>query len=174
MTASDTTETEPTPETPSPPPKSPKRHRVKREKRPGPPPERNHFRLLMQTEEGRAKLKSWQAMAAGKRTGRKPGGFDGMTAHAAQVAREKARKEAKIVVNTLVDQGVLASDDETAKEALGVAVEIMRTPAATRERLQAAKVVLEYTKAKPAVKVENKISAAEDLLAAVLKDAGEA
>ncbi len=77
------------------------------------------------------------------------------------------------MVEALVEPGMVAPDDEKAKEAMAVAVEIMRGPGADRERLAAAKTILEYTKRKPTVKVDQRINAAEDLLAAVLKDAGE-
>ncbi len=77
------------------------------------------------------------------------------------------------MIDTLVEQGALLPDDESAKEAMAVAIEIMRGPGADRERLAAAKTILEYTKRKPTVKVDQRINAAEDLLAAVLKDAGE-
>jgi len=76
------------------------------------------------------------------------------------------------VIDTRVEQGALSPDDESAKEAMAVAVEIMRGTGADRERLAAAKTVLEYTKRKPTVKVDQRIGAAEELLAAVLKDAG--
>lgn len=77
------------------------------------------------------------------------------------------------MIDTLVEQGAPSPDDESAKEAMAVAIEIMRGPGADRERLAAAKTILEYTRRKPTVKVDQRISAAEDLLAAVLKDAGE-
>lgn len=77
------------------------------------------------------------------------------------------------MVDKLVELGVLSPDDESAQEAMAVAVEIMRGAGADRERLAAAKTVLEYTRRKPTVKMDQRIGAAEDLLAAVLKDAGE-
>lgn len=61
-------------------------------------------------------------------------------------------------------------EDEHAKEALKTAVEVMRVDGATRERLQAARLVLDFTKSKPANKSEVTIGKAEDFLASLLAD----
>ena len=58
--------------------------------------------------------------------------------------------------------------DDYAKEALTTAVEIMRAPDATRERLAAARLVLDFTKQKPASKSEMAISQAESFLEGLL------
>lgn len=61
-------------------------------------------------------------------------------------------------------------EDEYSKEALKTAVEVMRVDGATRERLQAARLVLDFTKSKPANKSEVTIGKAEDFLASLLAD----
>jgi len=59
-------------------------------------------------------------------------------------------------------------DDEYAVEALKTAVEIMREPCSNRDRLSAAKLVLDFTKTKPAAKSEVTIGKAEAFLESLL------
>ena len=61
-------------------------------------------------------------------------------------------------------------EDEYQKEALSTAVEIMRLVGETRERLAAARLVLDFTKSKPASKSDVSISKAEDFLASLLNE----
>lgn len=61
-------------------------------------------------------------------------------------------------------------EDEYAKTALETAVEVMRTVGDTRERVAAARLVLDFTRSKPVAKNELAISKAEDFLAALVED----
>ena len=61
-------------------------------------------------------------------------------------------------------------EDEYSQEALETAVEIMRVPGETRERLSAARLILDYTKSKPVSKSEVAVSKAEDFLASLLDE----
>ena len=61
-------------------------------------------------------------------------------------------------------------EDEYQKEALTTAVEVMRLVGETRERLAAARLVLDFTKSKPASKSDVSISRAEDFLASLLQE----
>lgn len=62
------------------------------------------------------------------------------------------------------------TDDAAAREALAVAVALMRAPADDRIRLAAARTVMEYTRSRPTQKTAIALSAAEALLDAVLAD----
>ena len=64
-------------------------------------------------------------------------------------------------------------EDEYQKEALKTAVEVMRIDGQSRERLAAARLVLDFTKSKPATKSDVSISRAEDFLASLLNDEEE-
>ena len=64
-------------------------------------------------------------------------------------------------------------DDEFAVEALRTAVEIMREPGQNRDRLTAARMVLDFTKTKPAAKSEVTIGKAEAFLESLLVDEDE-
>ena len=59
-------------------------------------------------------------------------------------------------------------DDVYAVEALKAAVEIMREPGQNRDRLTAARMVLDFTKTKPAAKSEVTIGKAEAFLESLL------
>jgi len=61
-------------------------------------------------------------------------------------------------------------EDEYAKTALETAVEVMKTPGENRERVAAARLVLDFTKSKPVAKNELSISKAEDFLASLVTD----
>ena len=64
-------------------------------------------------------------------------------------------------------------EDDYAKEALTTAVEVMRVPGETRERLAAARLVLDFTKTKPVAKSEVTIGKAEEFLSSLLEDDGQ-
>lgn len=84
-------------------------------------------------------------------------------------AKAQAQKETKIIMADIVANGLLANDDLQSKEALTVAVEIMRMPISVRDKLQAARTVLEYTKMKPGSKTEGELAnSAEAFLGALL------
>ena len=61
-------------------------------------------------------------------------------------------------------------EDEYAKEALGTAVEVMRMQGETRERLSAARLILDFTKQKPVAKSEVAVAKAEDFLASLITE----
>lgn len=86
--------------------------------------------------------------------------------HKAQV-----EKEVKIIMTELTkDIDMNDTDTKYAVEALETAVILMRMQGDARNKLGAAKLVLEFTKAKPSTKSEVTINTAEALLEAILKD----
>ena len=90
---------------------------------------------------------------------------DGYTKETIAPIRAKAREEAEIIVSKIAPD-----EDEFATEALKTAVEVMRVPGETRERLAAARLVLDFTKTKPAAKQEVSINKAEDFLNSLLDE----
>lgn len=84
-----------------------------------------------------------------------------------------ARAQATKIMNKLDNAGVLDDADENAKAALKTAIEIMHMPIAQKDRLVAARLVLDFTKAKPASKQELTINAAEQWLKEVTSDNGD-
>ena len=130
-------------------------------------PKNNYFATLMETPEGRALRSKW-SRAPRKNAGRPRGVPDGYRKHEIEPVRAQAQKEATEIVKIMSEK--FGVEDEHAQEALKTAVEIMRVPGETRERLAAARLVLDFTKQKPASKSEVAVSKAEDFLASLLTD----
>ena len=93
---------------------------------------------------------------------------DGHTKETIAPIREQAKKDAIKVVKIMSDKYNI--EDEYQKEALTTAVEVMRLDGQSRERLAAARLVLDFTKSKPATKSDVSISRAEDFLASLLTE----
>lgn len=129
-------------------------------------PKKNHyFSNLMKTPEGRALRKQWSNKPK-KNAGRPVGALDGYTAAQLVPIREKARAEADKVVAIMSEQFDI--NDEYSKEALRAAVSIMREPAQNRDKLTAARLVLDFTRSKPAASVEVTVGKAESFLSSLL------
>jgi hypothetical protein len=95
---------------------------------------------------------------------------DGMRRKQAERIWKKARKRAKEDMEALKKSGVITSADEKAEEALTTALELMRSPMKNETRIAAARLVLDFTKAKPASKSEVTVNKAEEWLKAVTMD----
>lgn len=136
-------------------------------KHPQKAPKHNYFATLMQTEEGRALRRKWSTKPK-KNAGRPKGVPDGFTREQIEPVRAAIKEEAKRIVNKMSQDYNI--EDDYAKTALETAVEVMRCPGDNRERVAAARLVLDFTKSKPVSKNELAISKAEDFLAGLLTD----
>lgn len=141
--------------------------RVKTGTHPQRAPKNNYFATLMSTPEGRALRAEWAARPR-KNPGRPKGVPDGHRKHTIEPIRKQAREEAEKVVEVMTKKIPVESD--YAREALTTAVEVMRSPDSTRDRLTAARLVLDFTKQKPATKSEMAISQAESFLEGLLQE----
>jgi len=139
----------------------------RKKKQPQKAPKNNYFSTLMSTPEGRALRKKWSTKPR-KNAGRPKGVPDGYRKETIEPLRIKAKEEAKKVTKIMSEKYNI--EDEYQKEALSTAVEIMRLVGETRERLAAARLVLDFTKSKPASKSDVSISKAEDFLASLLNE----
>lgn len=115
-----------------------------------------------------AKMRAGLAASTGIKT--RSGVPDGMRKSQAKVFWKQARFEAALTMNKLEEAGVINPADTMANEALKEALTIMRMPIAQKDRLSAARLVLDFTKAKPAQKTELTVNKAEEWLAAVTED----
>ena len=130
-------------------------------------PKKNYFSTLMETEEGRALRKSWSTKKR-IRTGRPRGVPDGYRKEQIEPIRAREKRKAERLVNIMAEKFNI--EDEYAKKALATAVEIMNVVGETRERLSAVRLILDFTKQKPASKNEVSLSKAEDFLASLVVD----
>ena len=91
---------------------------------------------------------------------------DGYSKETIKPIVDKAKEDAKRAVSILKKEYDI--EDPRAEEALETAVEIMRTPVHHRDRLQAAKLILDFTKVKPVAKSEITVGKAEEFLSSLL------
>lgn len=85
--------------------------------------------------------------------------------------RAIAKDEAKRMVRIMEKKGFEIPENEFAREAIEAAVETMRMEAISpKDKLTAARLVLDFTKAKPAAQTELTVKRAEDFLAEIAKD----
>ena len=82
------------------------------------------------------------------------------------IARKKARKDMEVI-----KQKIVLTD--AAEEALEATLVTMRSPMSQQVKLAAAKLVLDFTMAKPVSKSEVSVNAAEAWLASIGKEPGE-
>lgn len=131
------------------------------------PPHKNPLALQHQTPEGREKFR--EMLKNRKNKGGRPLGVpDGHSTETIKPIIDKAKEDAKKAVSIMKKQYDI--EDRRAEEALETAVEIMRTPVHNRDRLQAAKLILDFTKVKPVAKSEVVIGNAEAFLSSLLDD----
>jgi hypothetical protein len=145
----------------------------KHQARPG--REQNLFVRMQETEEGRLLWKIWTdrrfLKPNGKGPGRPRGAMDGMYRKEREQKKAVAKEEAKRMVRIMEKKGFQLPENEFAREALEAAVETMRMEAINpKDKLTAARLVLEFTKAKPAAQAELTVRRAEDYLAEIAKD----
>ncbi|API58461.1 hypothetical protein BSL82_03390 [Tardibacter chloracetimidivorans] len=101
------------------------------------------------------------------KTGRKTGVPSGWNYKEYAVEVAEAEKQARKMFNIMADEG-LVPDDQMAQAALLEALTIMKNKAtSTAHKLSASRLVLDYTRAKPASKSDVTIHKAESLLEAL-------
>jgi hypothetical protein len=157
------------------PPSKRKTHKEKHQYNSRPSPEKNLFVRMQETEEGRLLWKIWTdrrfLKPNGKGPGRPKGSIDGYTKNDLRKMRAIAKDEAKRMVRIMEKKGFEIPENEYAREALEAAVETMRMEAINpKDKLTAARLVLDFTKAKPAAQTELTVKKAEDFLADIAKD----
>lgn len=103
--------------------------------------------------------------------GRPLGSYDGIPKAERIRINEEAAAFAKRIIAKMEENGIIKPDDDPrAVEALAAAVEVMRTPTNQGTKLQAAKLILEYTKSKPATEAKVTVNKAEEWLASIAED----
>lgn len=128
----------------------------------------NYFFRLQQTEEGRALWKMWtdKRFAEGVKRGRPKGATEGFLKTKRDKIIIEAKAEAKEIVKYMENtKGYEIPKLEFAKEAIVTAVEIMRRDDINvKDKLTAAKTVLEWTLSKPATETTVNVKTAESFL----------
>lgn len=94
---------------------------------------------------------------------------DGMRREEAEAEWAWASFYASRVTRIMKEQGIIEEDPKVEK-AFTAAVEVLESPMSQNVKLQAARLILDFTKAKPASKAEITVAKAEDWLQSVTKD----
>ena len=119
----------------------------------------------METPEGRELRRQWSTKKR-KNPGRPKGVPDGYPSRKSNQFGLAAKEKAEEVTKIMSEKYDIK--DDYAKDALQTAVEVMQVPGETRERLAAARLVLDFTASRPAAKSEVTIGKAEEFLASLL------
>lgn len=102
------------------------------------------------------------------------GALDGTTAVERKKDIAKAKAEAKQMVTLMEEKGYVIPKDQYAREAIESVVELVRRENVhPKDKLAAAKTLLEFTMAKPASESNVTVKKAEDFLADLAKDLNE-
>lgn len=131
---------------------------------------------MQQTEEGRTLWKIWTDRRFlnpnGKGPGRPRGSIDGYSKSELNKQRKIAKEQAKEIVKYMEEKkGMVIPKSDFAREAIEAAVETMRMEAISpKDKLTAARLVLDFTLAKPASQAEVTVKKAEDFLADIAAD----
>lgn len=132
------------------------------------PPDRPKSRYDKVTPEKRREITRLGGLKS-RRTGIRHG-FGGHK-HLQDICDAKAFQEGRAIVSLMVEKG-LVDKDAAGNEALAYAVGVVRGEHSPQTKLQAAKLVMDYTLAKPAQKQDVTLKA-EDFLAELAKEAKE-
>ncbi len=145
--------------------------RKKREKQ---SPRGDFMKRLLSTEEGRKLHKMWtdKRFAEGVRLGKPKGATEGYTRKKRDKLKVVAKAEAQEIVTYMENsKGYEVPKQEFAKEAIVTAVEIMRREDIhPKDKLTAAKTVLEWTMAKPATESNVNVKTAESFLEEIAQE----
>jgi hypothetical protein len=131
---------------------------------------------MQETPEGRALWKIWtdrRFLNPNGRglPGRPKGSIDGYSRSELNKQRAIAKAEAKEMVKIMEKKGFEVPKQEFAREAIEAAVETMRMTAINpKDKLAAARLVLDFTMSKPAAQSEVTVRKAEDFLADIAKE----
>lgn len=111
---------------------------------------------------GRLAKGAWGGRVKGQVDGTSKAGLDRVIAYAQQCATE--------AVKLMADKKIWIADNDKAEEAMLAALEILNKPGANRDKLTAAKLVLDFTQRKPVAATDVTMHNAEAFLDALLKE----
>lgn len=106
--------------------------------------------------------------------GRPHGVPDGFRKATIDPIRERIKEENKLIVRYMVSTKQFTPDNNVSEQAFETLLEAIRVPGSLKDRITAAKALLEYTQRKPAAYSEVTLNKAETFLEAVLEEAKSA
>lgn len=133
---------------------------------------RSRLKELWADPEWRAK--KLEDMKSVKGRGRPHGVPDGYRKKTIEPLRAQIIEENKLIVRYMVATKQFTPDNNVSEQAFETLLEAIRVPGALKDRISAAKALLEYTQRKPAAYSEVTLNKAETFLEAVLQEAQSA
>lgn len=82
----------------------------------------------------------------------------------------EASKKAERAIEIMAEKKIWEADNDVAAKAMKAAIEILETPGEHRNRLAAAKTILDFTQTRPVTKSETTLKTAEEFLASIMDD----
>lgn len=104
------------------------------------------------------------------RGGRAAGHVKGIRLKTLLRKQADARREVKRIIRHMTAKKIFVADNDMSEESFAALLEIVRTPGDAKNKIQAAKAILEYTQKKPVAASEVTLNSAESFLDAVLAD----
>lgn len=89
------------------------------------------------------------------------------------IIKEKAAKTAVKAIKIMSDKKIWQADNDVAEKAMQAALEILAAPGEHRNKLAAAKTILDFTQSKPVVKNETTLKTAEQFLESLMEGEDE-
>lgn len=105
--------------------------------------------------------------------GRRHGHPDGIRLKDWLIVKEKAAKTAVKAIKIMSDKKIWQADNDVAEKAMQAALEILAAPGEHRNKLAAAKTILDFTQSKPVVKNETTLKTAEQFLESLMEGEDE-
>lgn len=127
--------------------------------------------VLWQDPEWRA----WKLeMMKGVKRGRPHGVPDGYRKNTIAPIRARIIEENQLIIRHMMATKQFTPDNDVSEQAFGTLLEAIRVPGSLKDRISAAKALLEFTQRKPAAYSEVTLNKAETFLEAVLEEAKSA
>lgn len=117
------------------------------------------------------RAKKLEQMKSVKGRGRPHGVPDGYRKNTIAPIRERIREENQLIIRHMMATKQFTPDNDVSEAAFSTLLEAIRVPGALKDRISAAKALLEFTQRKPAAYSEVTLNKAETFLEAVLQEA---
>ena len=105
--------------------------------------------------------------------GRAKGQPDGVRKKDWLIIKEKAAAKAERAIEIMAEKKIWEADNDVSSKAMKAAIEILEAPGEHRNKLAAAKVILDFTQTKPVVKSETTLKTAEEFLSSLIEGEDE-
>lgn len=105
--------------------------------------------------------------------GRLKGQPDGVRRKDWVIIKAKAEKKAERAIEIMAEKDIWVPDNNVAAKAMKAAIEILEAPGEHRNKLAAAKTILDFVQTRPVVKNETTLKTAEEFLSSLMEGEDE-